>query len=70
MIEYTSTLNGSPSGLARRQALLSIGSVASMSRASFRSLALKAATARPRLTDLVFKVIDPSYPAPRAAVGI
>ena len=60
-IEYTSTPNGSPSGRARRQALVSTGSVASINRASLASLAFSAVRARLRPAGLVLVAIDPSY---------
>ena len=48
MIEKTSTLKASPTGRLLRQAPGSMGSVASITRASLRSLAFKTASARSR----------------------
>lgn len=59
-----STLNGSPSGRPLRHAFGSIGSVASIRRASFLSLAFSASSARSRREGLRLIAIDPSYPEP------
>jgi hypothetical protein len=69
MIEDTRTLKGSPTGRALRHAVGSMGSIDSMRRASVRSLAFNAASARLRREGVAKVVSDYKHVSYQTAVS-